>query len=178
MYRGARGALIVYDISSRASFENARLLWLRELRMHSSAGVDLNIMLVGNKSDLLHLRAVSTKEARSFAGKSAKSREGVCSPADDSQRRKASCSWRLPLATPSMFARPFRCFSKVRSKHPGFDNEQSSSSRYRAEIADCVLNQVMPFNENGYSTIRKTNTINIPPNNDSDKTEGGPGCQC
>jgi GTPase SAR1 family protein len=77
MYRGARGALIVYDISSRASFENARLLWLRELRMQFGVE-DLNIILVGNKSDLLHLRAVSTKEARSFAGKMRQSHMKPC----------------------------------------------------------------------------------------------------
>lgn len=39
--------------------------WLRELRDH--ADNNIIIMLVGNKSDLRHLRAVPTDEARSFA---------------------------------------------------------------------------------------------------------------
>ena len=40
--------------------------WLRELRDHADSNIV--IMLVGNKSDLRHLRAVPTDEAKSFAG--------------------------------------------------------------------------------------------------------------
>jgi GTPase SAR1 family protein len=40
--------------------------WLGELRDHADANIV--IMLVGNKSDLRHLRAVPTDEAKSFAG--------------------------------------------------------------------------------------------------------------
>ena len=40
--------------------------WLKELRDH--ADNNIVIMLVGNKSDLRHLRAVPTEEARSYAG--------------------------------------------------------------------------------------------------------------
>ncbi|KAG6370788.1 GTPase [Boletus reticuloceps] len=63
-YRGAVGALLVYDISKHATFANVSR-WLKELRDHA----DLNnvIMLVGNKSDLKHLRAVPTEEAKNFA---------------------------------------------------------------------------------------------------------------
>lgn len=39
--------------------------WLRELRDH--ADQNIVIMLVGNKSDLRHLRAVLTEEAKAFA---------------------------------------------------------------------------------------------------------------
>lgn len=39
--------------------------WLRELKDH--ADQNIVIMLVGNKSDLRHLRAVPTDEARAFA---------------------------------------------------------------------------------------------------------------
>lgn len=65
-YRGAVGALLVYDISKHASFENVQR-WLEELRDHADANIV--IMLVGNKSDLRHLRAVPTEEARVFAEK-------------------------------------------------------------------------------------------------------------
>ena len=41
--------------------------WLKELRDH--ADNNIVIMLVGNKSDLRHLRAVPTEEARGYAGK-------------------------------------------------------------------------------------------------------------
>jgi Ras-related protein Rab-11A len=65
-YRGAVGALLVYDIAKRATFENVER-WLKELRDHAVANIV--IMLVGNKSDLRHLRAVSTDEAKQFAEK-------------------------------------------------------------------------------------------------------------
>ncbi|CEG49640.1 rab11 family [Plasmopara halstedii] len=48
------------------TFENVER-WLKELRDHADANTV--IMLVGNKSDLRHLRAVSTEEAMAFAEK-------------------------------------------------------------------------------------------------------------
>jgi len=64
-YRGAVGALLVYDISKHQTYENVTR-WLKELRDHADSNIV--IMLVGNKSDLRHLRAVPTEEAKSFAG--------------------------------------------------------------------------------------------------------------
>ncbi|KAI3629697.1 hypothetical protein MIR68_011634 [Amoeboaphelidium protococcarum] len=63
-YRGAVGALLVYDISKHQTYENVSR-WLKELRDHADANIV--IMLVGNKSDLRHLRAVTTEEAKTFA---------------------------------------------------------------------------------------------------------------
>lgn len=63
-YRGAVGALLVYDIAKHLTYENVER-WLRELRDH--ADQNIVIMLVGNKSDLRHLRAVPTDEAKGFA---------------------------------------------------------------------------------------------------------------
>ncbi|KAF9162651.1 Ras- protein Rab-11A [Actinomortierella ambigua] len=65
-YRGAVGALLVYDISRHNTFDNVSR-WLAELRDNSDPNV--LIILVGNKSDLRHLRAVSTEEAMAFAEK-------------------------------------------------------------------------------------------------------------
>lgn len=67
-YRGAVGALLVYDISKHQTYENVTR-WLKELRDHADANIV--IMLVGNKSDLRHLRAVPTEEAKAFASESA-----------------------------------------------------------------------------------------------------------
>ncbi|KAI8583619.1 hypothetical protein K450DRAFT_222010 [Umbelopsis ramanniana AG] len=66
-YRGAVGALLVYDISKHSTYESVSR-WLKELRDHADSNIV--IMLVGNKSDLRHLRAVPTDEAKQFAGKS------------------------------------------------------------------------------------------------------------
>lgn len=64
-YRGAVGALLVYDIAKHLTYENAER-WLKELQDHADSNIV--IMLVGNKSDLRHLRAVPTDEAKAFAG--------------------------------------------------------------------------------------------------------------
>ncbi|RPA84745.1 putative ras GTPase Rab11 [Ascobolus immersus RN42] len=63
-YRGAVGALLVYDISKHITYENVTR-WLKELRDHADSNIV--IMLVGNKSDLRHLRAVPTDDAKAFA---------------------------------------------------------------------------------------------------------------
>jgi small GTP-binding protein len=63
-YRGAVGAMIVYDISSRVTFKNVTR-WLNELR--EMADPDILIMMVGNKCDLEHQREVPTQEAEAFA---------------------------------------------------------------------------------------------------------------
>lgn len=63
-YRGAVGALLVYDISRPQTYENVQR-WLTELRNYADS--DIVIMLVGNKSDLRHLRVISEDEASQFA---------------------------------------------------------------------------------------------------------------
>ena len=64
-YRGAGAAVVVYDITSPASFEKARF-WVKELQKHASPNI--NIVLVGNKKDLGDTRrAVSREDARAFA---------------------------------------------------------------------------------------------------------------
>jgi len=65
-YRGAVGALLVYDIAKHITYENIER-WLKELRDHADSNIV--IMTVGNKSDLRHLRAVPTEEAKGFAEK-------------------------------------------------------------------------------------------------------------
>ncbi|KAL6624752.1 hypothetical protein ACP70R_032073 [Stipagrostis hirtigluma subsp. patula] len=65
-YRGAVGALLVYDITKRQSFDNVHR-WLRELRDHADSSIV--IMMVGNKSDLTHLRSVSEDEGKALAEK-------------------------------------------------------------------------------------------------------------
>ncbi|CAH9097598.1 unnamed protein product [Cuscuta europaea] len=65
-YRGAVGALLVYDITKKQTFDNVER-WLRELRDHADSNIV--IMLAGNKTDLNHLRAVPEQEARLLAEK-------------------------------------------------------------------------------------------------------------
>ncbi|KPP67913.1 ras-related protein Rab-25-like [Scleropages formosus] len=65
-YRGAVGALLVYDISKHLTYESVER-WLKELYDH--ADPHIVVMLVGNKTDLETLRTVPTEEAKDFAEK-------------------------------------------------------------------------------------------------------------
>ncbi|KAK9059578.1 hypothetical protein SSX86_020282 [Deinandra increscens subsp. villosa] len=65
-YRGAVGALLVYDITKRPTFDNVQR-WLRELR--ANADSNIVVLMAGNKSDLNHLRAVDEQDGRSLAEK-------------------------------------------------------------------------------------------------------------
>ncbi|KAF9359226.1 hypothetical protein BGX26_012833 [Mortierella sp. AD094] len=63
-YRGAVGALLLYDITQHGTYESVSR-WLSEVREHADSNII--VMLVGNKSDLRHLRSIHTEEAKSFA---------------------------------------------------------------------------------------------------------------
>mmetsp|Transcript_8989 Transcript_8989/g.14680 ORF Transcript_8989/g.14680 Transcript_8989/m.14680 type:complete len:202 (-) Transcript_8989:446-1051(-) len=63
-YRGASAALVVYDITNRESFENARK-WIEEVQ--TQEGNHVVIGLAGNKVDLAANRKVSTDEGAEFA---------------------------------------------------------------------------------------------------------------
>jgi len=63
-YRGAAGALLVYDITRRDTF-NHLTTWLEDARQHSNS--NMVIMLIGNKSDLEARRDVKREEGEAFA---------------------------------------------------------------------------------------------------------------
>ena len=63
-YRGAAGALLVYDITRKETF-NHLTRWLEEVRQNGNP--DIMIMLIGNKADLDSRRQVSTEEGERFA---------------------------------------------------------------------------------------------------------------
>jgi len=63
-YRGAAGAILVYDITSRDSYNHVSS-WLNDAK--ALANPDIAIVLVGNKIDLQQSREVSFLEASRFA---------------------------------------------------------------------------------------------------------------
>lgn len=63
-YRGALGAMLVYDITKRQSFDDVAR-WVEELRAHADSSIV--IMLVGNKGDLVDQRVVPAEDAVEFA---------------------------------------------------------------------------------------------------------------
>jgi small GTP-binding protein len=63
-YRGSAGALVLFDIANRDSFENVER-WLQDVR--SVARADVVLILIGNKLDLAAGRQVQADEAQDFA---------------------------------------------------------------------------------------------------------------
>jgi len=63
-YRGAAGALLVYDVTRRETFEHLST-WLRDAKEYSSP--ELVVIVVGNKCDLESERQVPTEEGQKFA---------------------------------------------------------------------------------------------------------------
>uniref|UniRef100_A0A7S4NVZ5 Ras-related protein Rab-2A n=1 Tax=Paramoeba aestuarina TaxID=180227 RepID=A0A7S4NVZ5_9EUKA len=65
-YRGAAGALLLYDITRRETFDHLTT-WLEDCRQYSNERIV--ITLIGNKCDLEHKREVSVEEGKAFAEK-------------------------------------------------------------------------------------------------------------
>jgi Ras-related protein Rab-11B len=63
-YKGAKGVLIVYDITRKQSYENLEN-WLNDFKMKSDENA--SIVIIGNKSDLIEKREIDTEEAKNFA---------------------------------------------------------------------------------------------------------------
>jgi len=66
-YRGAKAAIVVYDITAEESFQKAKN-WVTELQQSGSQG--MIIALAGNKADLADTqREVSAADAKAYANK-------------------------------------------------------------------------------------------------------------
>ncbi|CAL8303599.1 unnamed protein product [Lota lota] len=63
-YRDAQALLLLYDITSKTSFDNIRA-WLTEI--HEYAQRDIVIMLLGNKADMAGERAIKRDEGENLA---------------------------------------------------------------------------------------------------------------
>jgi len=63
-YKGAKGALLVYDITNKESFTNTTK-WISELKLNGDK--DVTIILIGNKCDLEDKREVPKEEGNSQA---------------------------------------------------------------------------------------------------------------
>jgi Ras-related protein Rab-27A len=62
------GFILMFDLTNETSFLNVRS-WLTQLQTHAYCD-DPDVILVGNKVDLVDKRVVSTERARDFAEKS------------------------------------------------------------------------------------------------------------
>ena len=64
-YRDAMGAIIVYDITNQESFNNTAS-WVQDVRNNTNNN-NINIMLLGNKSDLMKGRKVTAENGKIFS---------------------------------------------------------------------------------------------------------------
>ncbi|XP_030064197.1 ras-related protein Rab-37 isoform X2 [Microcaecilia unicolor] len=63
-YRDAQALLLLYDITSKSSFDNIRA-WLTEI--HEYAQKDVVIMLLGNKADVNNERVIKAEDGETLA---------------------------------------------------------------------------------------------------------------
>eukprot|EP00826_Nyctotherus_ovalis_P038852 TRINITY_DN3672_c0_g1_i5.p1 TRINITY_DN3672_c0_g1~~TRINITY_DN3672_c0_g1_i5.p1 ORF type:complete len:179 (-),score=37.09 TRINITY_DN3672_c0_g1_i5:288-824(-) len=63
-FKGAHGAIVVYDITKHSTFESVRS-WLKDIS--ETADLGPVILMIGNKCDLTNLREVQQDEAIEFA---------------------------------------------------------------------------------------------------------------
>ncbi|WEU39727.1 MAG: GTP-binding protein [Candidatus Odinarchaeum yellowstonii] len=64
-FEGAAGAIIVYDVTRKETFENVES-WLKEVEEFTGP---IPMIICGNKIDLANQRQVSTKQGSSYASK-------------------------------------------------------------------------------------------------------------
>ena len=64
-FQGCVGALLVYDITRRATFETVKSKWLRDFEKYVKK--EGTYLLIGNKTDLTEQRVVSTDDGNGFA---------------------------------------------------------------------------------------------------------------
>ncbi|MFX1384844.1 MAG: Rab family GTPase [Promethearchaeota archaeon] len=66
-FQGCQGALLVYDVTRYSTFENVNLKWLRDFKKYvKKEGV---YILIGNKTDLVDQRTVTTERGKEIAEK-------------------------------------------------------------------------------------------------------------
>ena len=65
-YRGANAAFVVFDLTSKPTFDCLNE-WIQNYYKFSNPDTEKNVVLVGNKSDLVNKREVSEEEIENFA---------------------------------------------------------------------------------------------------------------
>ena len=65
-YRGANAAFVVFDLTSKQTFDCLNE-WIENYYKYSNPDYEKNVVLIGNKSDLVNKREVSEEEIEKFA---------------------------------------------------------------------------------------------------------------
>ena len=64
-YRGANAAFIVFDLTSRATFDSCSE-WIENYYKYSNPDSEKHVVLIGNKSDLKDLREITEEQINEF----------------------------------------------------------------------------------------------------------------
>lgn len=64
-YKGAIGALVVFDITNAQSFENLQK-WINDAKSNTNSD-NFELIILGNKHDLVQCRKVSKEQAKTYA---------------------------------------------------------------------------------------------------------------
>mmetsp|Transcript_118526 Transcript_118526/g.165179 ORF Transcript_118526/g.165179 Transcript_118526/m.165179 type:complete len:113 (+) Transcript_118526:178-516(+) len=64
-FRDTDAAILVFDLTNKASFESLKKTWIKSLQ--DQAPQDVVVAIVGNKSDLMEKEEVSVQEVKDFA---------------------------------------------------------------------------------------------------------------
>ncbi len=164
----------MYDIAKHPSYENVSR-WLKELRDHADANIV--IMLVGNKSDLRHLRAVPTEESKAFAG------------APSIAWRRVARAWRVltsPLCSAIAAARKHPGGRRAAENNLSFietsaldaSNVESAFQKILGDIYHIVSNKALEAGEGAPAgpSVGGGKSITVAPTDAATAKQGGKCC--
>ncbi|KAI9226759.1 MAG: ras family-domain-containing protein [Piptocephalis tieghemiana] len=123
--RDSSVAVVVYDITNRASFLHTEK-WIEDVR--AERGSDVILVLVGNKTDLTDRRQVSTEEGEARA-------------------KEADVMFIETSAKAGYNVKPL--FRKIAQALPGMDASVQDSNNTQSTLIDVKLNQANEGGENG-----------------------------
>ncbi|CAF1411717.1 unnamed protein product [Adineta ricciae] len=132
-YRGASGALLVYDIANRESY-NAVANWLSDAR--SLASPNIVIILCGNKKDLDEQRQVTFDEASRFAeGNDLMFLETSAKTNENITESFLNCAQKILNKIESGSIDPYRMYSGIQF------NRSQAANRYNPNANDSSANE-------------------------------------
>eukprot|EP01125_Pyxidicula_operculata_P018499 TRINITY_DN6567_c0_g1_i1.p1 TRINITY_DN6567_c0_g1~~TRINITY_DN6567_c0_g1_i1.p1 ORF type:complete len:391 (-),score=69.85 TRINITY_DN6567_c0_g1_i1:150-1322(-) len=155
-YRGSHGAVLVYDVTNRESF-NAVSHWSSEVR---EVNPDAVILLVGNKTDMETVRQVPTQEALNYSKK-----EGI-SFLETSAYSGANCTKAMQLI-----------LQEIHQVHGVKKGKSKLNSKEEKGISTKTM--VIEDNNRSSSTNEtKSEGLRVVSDDDTPLDKGGRSCAC
>ncbi|KIK51352.1 hypothetical protein GYMLUDRAFT_50593 [Collybiopsis luxurians FD-317 M1] len=161
-YRGAAGCLLVYDVTSRRSFENTRT-WLADVRQH--ADPHLTCILVGNKVDLCEEDSSESSESAAAAKDS--TGHSRSSSSQSAKKRKRQ----VPTAEAGLFAKEEGLLFVESSAKSGLNVEAAFEQAAR-DILGKVRRGVFDGDDIRSPGVKLSRSANSPQTNGNSSLDG------